>query len=33
VDHVASLKVRTLRYRNVAPERVYEMGTGELRRK
>jgi hypothetical protein len=33
VDHVASLKVRSLRYRNVAPERVYEMGTAEQRQK
>jgi hypothetical protein len=33
VDHVATLKVRSLRYRNVAPERVYEMGTAEQRRK
>lgn len=30
VDHAAALCVRALRYRHVAPERVYEMATSEL---
>ena len=30
VDFVASLKVRALRYKHVAAERVYEMGTSEF---
>jgi hypothetical protein len=30
VDFAASLRVRALRYRHVAPERVYELGTAEI---
>ena len=30
VDFVASLRVRALRYKHVAAERVYEMGTSEF---
>lgn len=31
VDHAATLRVRALRYRHVAPGRVYEAGTSEFR--
>jgi hypothetical protein len=30
VDFAARLKVRSLRYRHVAPERVYELGSAEI---
>jgi hypothetical protein len=33
VDFVASLRVRALRYKHVAAERVYEMGTSETHRR